>query len=176
MSGEPMAPLARTGAVLGVDLGDRRIGVAFGDYETRSAVPLTTLGRGRRPEDDARVLARLAEERDARALIVGLPLNMDGSEGPQAARTREWAGIVAAVTGLPVRFRDERLSSVRAEQRVGGQSRGRSGGPPTAARRDAHRGRIDKEAAAVILQDELDAADEPVRDSQAGGRTPNRGG
>ncbi len=83
---------------------------------------------------------------------------MNGGEGLQATRTREWAVAVADATGLALRFRDERLSSERAEHRIGRAARGRSGGPPTAAQRDAHRARIDREAAAVILQDELDAS------------------
>ena len=145
------------GRVLGIDLGERRIGVALGDVETHSATPLTTLSRARRVDEDARVVARLAAEHRAESLVVGLPLNMDGSEGPQAASTREWAAAVAAATGLPIRFRDERLSSVRAEQRIGGPARGKSGGPPSAAQRTAHRSRIDREAAALILQDEFDA-------------------
>jgi putative Holliday junction resolvase len=90
-------------------------------------------------------------------LVVGLPFNMDGSEGLQAARTSEWAEAVAAATGLALRFRDERLTSERAEHRVGTAGRGRSGGPPSAAQREAHRARIDREAAALILQDDLDA-------------------
>ena len=143
--------------VLGVDLGERRIGIALGDVETHSAAPLTTLGRARTPDEDARVLTCLAEEQQADGLVVGLPLNADGSEGPQAARTREWAAAVARSTGLTLRFRNEHLSSVRAEQRIGTPARGKSGGPPSAAQRDAHRARIDREAAALILQDELDA-------------------
>jgi putative Holliday junction resolvase len=145
-----------SGTVLGIDLGERRIGVAAGDYGTCSAAPLATLGRSRRAEDDAAALARLARERKARSLVVGLPLNMDGSEGQQAARTREWAAVVARITGLPVRFRDERLTSVRAAERLAGRLRGGSGGPPSGARRQAHRARIDREAATLILQDELD--------------------
>ena len=143
--------------LLGVDVGERRIGVAVGSVAGRSARPLTTIGRGRQPADDAKVLARMAAEQGATGLVVGLPLNADGSEGPQAARTRDWAGVVAAESGLPVRFRNEHLSSVRAEDRIGGRSRGRSGGPPSAARREAQRARVDREAAALILQDELDA-------------------
>jgi RNase H-fold protein (predicted Holliday junction resolvase) len=82
---------------------------------------------------------------------------MDGSEGTQAALTREWAEAVAAVTGLPLRLRDERLTSQRAERRIGGLARGRSGGPPGPAQREAFRARIDREAAALILQDDFDA-------------------
>jgi putative holliday junction resolvase len=144
--------------LLGIDLGERRIGIALGDVQTRSAMPLKTLSRGRTAEDDARVLVRLAAEQQAGELVVGLPLNTDGSEGPQATRTREWAAAVAQASGLPLRFRDERLTSVRAEARIGGPARGKSGGPPSPAQRDAHRARIDREAAALILQDEFDAA------------------
>ncbi len=157
---EPAGRRARH-ALLGVDLGERRIGIAVGS-RAEGARPLTTLGRGKAPADDARVLVRLAAEQGAAELIVGLPLNADGSEGPQAVRTRDWASVVAAELGLPVRFRNEHLTSVRAEERIGGRARGRSGGPPSAARRGAQRARVDREAAALILQDELDsAADAP---------------
>jgi putative Holliday junction resolvase len=118
------------------------------------------------------VVARLAAERGADGLVVGMPLNADGSEGPQAARTREWAVAVAAATGLPLRFRDERFTSMRAEQRIGGPARGRSGGPPSAAQRDAHRARIDREAAALILQDDLDATAERTDESVSGQSQP----
>jgi RNase H-fold protein (predicted Holliday junction resolvase) len=82
---------------------------------------------------------------------------MDGSEGPQATLTREWAVAVAAATGLTLSFRDERLTSERAERRIGGAPRGKSGGPPSPAQREAYRARVDREAAALILQDDLDA-------------------
>ena len=154
--------------VLGIDLGERRIGVAVGEIDSRSAVPLATLGRARTAGEDARVVARLALERGADGLVVGLPLNADGSEGPQAEVTRRWAAAVAAATGLQLRFRDERFTSVRAEQRIGGPARGRSGGPPSAAQRDAHRARIDREAAALILQDDFDATGEPAGESPSG--------
>jgi putative Holliday junction resolvase len=162
--------------VLGIDLGERRIGVALGEVETHSALPLATLSRARTVDEDARVVARLAAEQRADGLVVGLPLNADGSEGPQAATTREWAVAVAVATGLPLRFRDERLTSVRAEQRIGGPARGRSGGPPSATRRDAHRARIDREAAALILQDDLDATAGPTDESASGrGQPAERG-
>ncbi len=148
---------ARVDGVLGIDLGEKRIGIAVGRLSSGSATPLTTLARARTAADDARILLRLAAEQRAGSLVVGLPLNDDGSEGPQAERTRAWAAVVAAETGLPLRFRDERLTSVRAEERIGGRARGRSGGPPTAAQRASLRARIDREAAALILQDELDA-------------------
>ena len=89
--------------------------------------------------------------------MVGLPLDMDGGEGLQAAKTREWAEAISEATGLQLRLRDERLTSERAERRIGHPARGRSGGPPSASARDAYRARIDREAAALILQDEIDA-------------------
>ena len=147
--------------ILGIDLGDKRVGVAIGDAESRSATPLITLSRGRSTGDDAHVLMRLAAEQRADELVIGLPINTDGSEGPQAARTREWAAAIAVATGLPLRFRDERLTSVRAEERIGGVARGRAGGPPSAAQRNAHRARVDREAAALILQDDFDATATP---------------
>ncbi|MGD0017671.1 MAG: Holliday junction resolvase RuvX [Candidatus Limnocylindrales bacterium] len=167
---------AGPGRVLGIDLGERRIGVALGVVETHAATPLATLNRARTVNEDARVVARLAAEQRADGLVVGLPLNADGSEGPQAASTREWAVAIAGATGLPLRFRDERLTSVRAEQRIGGPARGKSGGPPSAAQRDAHRARIDREAAALILQDELDATAGPTDESASGqGQPAERG-
>jgi putative Holliday junction resolvase len=143
--------------VLGIDLGERRIGVALGDIDARTAAPLITLGRAKTIDEDSRVISRLASEQRAGALVVGLPLDMNGDEGPQATKTRAWAVAVGSATGLPVRFRDERLTSERAERRIGSPARGRAGGPPTASQREAFRARIDREAAALILQDEMDA-------------------
>jgi putative Holliday junction resolvase len=70
---------------------------------------------------------------------------------------RRWAADLGVRLGLPITMRDERLSSFEAERRLGRMPRGRSGGPPSRTQRNAHRSRIDREAAAVILQDELDA-------------------
>jgi putative Holliday junction resolvase len=156
VSGEPGARKSRR--VVGIDLGERRIGIALGDLGTRTAAPFSTLGRGKHVAEDAAVIARLATEQGADVLVVGLPLDMDGGEGLQATQTREWAEAVAEATGLTLRFRDERLTSERAERRIGPAGRGRSGGPPSAAQREAYRARVDREAAALILQDEIDAA------------------
>jgi putative Holliday junction resolvase len=150
-------PAAGRRRIVGIDLGERRIGVAIGDPAVLTASPFATLSRGKSVMDDAAAIARIAAEQGAEALVVGLPINMDGSEGRQATRTREWAEAVAAATGLALRYRDERLTSERAESRVGPAGRGRSGGPPSAAQREAYRARIDREAAALILQDDLDA-------------------
>ena len=100
--------------------------------------------------------------------MVGLPLHASGDAGAQAAVTQEWAAAVAPILGLPVTFRDERLTSHLAEGRVGPMKRGRSGGPPTRTQRDAHRARIDREAAAIILQDELDARAQASRAADTG--------
>ncbi len=143
--------------LLGIDLGEKRIGLAIGDTGMGVALPIATISRGHTVEADARTIARIAAERRADALVVGLPIDMSGEEGAQAERTRTWANAVASATRLPLTFRDERLSSERAGSRVPALPRGRSGGPPSAAQRDAYRGRIDREAAAIILQDELDS-------------------
>ena len=143
--------------IVGIDLGERRIGVALADVGSATALPFATLGRGKTVADDVATLSSLAAEQGAEALVVGLPLNMDGTEGPQAARTREWAEAVSAGCGLTLTYRDERLTSERAERRIGPAGRGRSGGPPSGAQREAYRARVDREAAALILQDELDA-------------------
>jgi len=142
--------------LLGVDVGERRIGLAVADTDTSSVKPMTTIRR----RDDARdtdTLRRVCDEQRIDELVLGLPLNMDGSEGPQAAATREWAAAVAAHVGKPVVWRDERLSSTTAESRMGRAPRGRAGGPPSSAARNQRRARIDREAAATILQAELDA-------------------
>jgi putative holliday junction resolvase len=142
--------------LLGIDLGERRIGVAVADPDG-SARPLVTLRRSRKSADDAAALRRLLDEQAAGELIVGLPLEAGGAEGPQVALTRAWVAAIEAELGaVPITFRDERLTSHVAEGRLGPMKRGRSGGPPSATQRAAYRARVDREAAAVILQDELD--------------------
>lgn len=144
--------------ILGVDLGERRIGIAVADGDGGRAMALTTLRRAATADGDATAIARLAEEHAAGELVVGLPLNADGSSGAQAQITREWVAAVAPLlAGLAITLRDERLTSHLAEERIGPMKRGRSGGPPSRTQRDAHRARVDREAAAIILQDELDA-------------------
>jgi putative Holliday junction resolvase len=146
--------------LLGLDVGERRIGVALADVDGR-AVPLTTIRRSDDPSTDGAAIAALVSKHDVTEIIVGLPLDMSGGEGSQAASTRAWVEAARPAWIARVRYRDERLSSHVAEQRVGPMKRGRSGGPPTRAQRDAWRARIDREAARVILQDELDARATP---------------
>ncbi|HEV7810561.1 MAG TPA: Holliday junction resolvase RuvX [Candidatus Limnocylindrales bacterium] len=154
--------------LLGIDLGERRIGVAIADADGR-AMALTTLRRAAEAAQDAAAISRIVEEQDVAAIVVGLPLDMSGGEGGQAIATRAWVAAVEPLLAVPVRYRDERLSSHVAEQRVGPMKRGRSGGPPTRGQRDAWRGRVDREAAAIILQDELDAREsDPGRQTEAG--------
>jgi len=143
--------------LLGIDLGRRRIGVAVSDEAGIAARPLTTLARGTNPEEDADSLRRLAAEQRAGELVVGLPFSLDGRVGPQAEETMRWAERIGALTGLSVSLRDERLTTDRAEVRLGPARRGRTGGPPSAERRRARSARLDREAATLILQAELDA-------------------
>jgi len=143
--------------LLGIDLGERRIGLAIADGDGGAARPLATIRRGRDPESDAATIERIIAQQDATGLVVGLPLEASGADGPQARLTRAWATLMAERLGLPVALRDERFTSHVAEQRLGPMKRGRSGGPPTASQREVYRSRVDREAAAIILQDELDA-------------------
>ncbi len=154
LAGADGGPVTR---LLGVDLGTRRVGLAVAEAGEERARPLSTLARRRTMTADADALARIAASNGIDEVIVGLPLDMSGSEGAMAIAAREWATAVAQQTGLVVRLRDERLSSHVAESRVGAPGRGRAGGPPGRTRRAAHRARIDREAAAVILEDELRA-------------------
>ena len=156
--------------LLGVDVGERRIGLAVADAESGSVRPLATIRRGEATRD-ARTLARICREQRIDELVVGLPVNMDGSEGTQAAATREWAAAVHEVIALPITWRDERLSSERAERRIGRAARGASGGPPSATARNARRARVDREAAAAIAQYELDERDDVARRAVA---TPSK--
>ena len=149
--------------LLGIDLGERRIGVALGDPATGHARPLVTLAR-RDVATDAASLGRLAREHDVLELIVGLPLSLDGTEGPQAERTREWATALAPLTGLSITWQDERHTSADAERRIGGPGRGRAGGAPSAAAMRAYRARVDREAASAIAQAALDARRAPSID------------
>lgn len=153
--------------ILGLDLGEKRIGVAVADSDG-IAMPLTTLRRASTLEQDAAALARLLADQGATEIVVGLPLEAAGQEGAQARITREWVDGVLPHLEVSVRYRDERLTSHLAEQRVGPMKRGRSGGPPSRTQRDAYKARVDREAAAIILQDELDSrAAHPIPDTEA---------
>jgi putative Holliday junction resolvase len=143
--------------LLGIDLGEKRIGLAVADRDIGIARPLATIDRGRDPAADVTTLASVCREQAIAELVVGLPIEARGVEGTMAAAARAWAAAMGEGLALPVTMRDERLSSFVAEQRLGRMPRGRSGGAPSRTQRNAFRAKIDREAAAVILQDELDA-------------------
>ncbi len=143
--------------LLGIDLGERRIGLAVADEDGSGARPHATLRRGATLTADVAALEAVITAQDIDELVVGLPLEASGAEGPQATLTRTWAEALGEQLRRPVSFRDERLSSHLAETRLGPMKRGRSGGPPSKTQRDTYRARVDREAAAIILQDELDA-------------------
>jgi putative Holliday junction resolvase len=146
-------------AILGIDLGERRVGLAIADDPAAGARPLATIRRGRDVDADLAALRPFIDADGVDELIVGLPIDAAGHEGPQAERTRIWIdGIRSRLgTGIRIEVQDERLTSHVAETRLGPMPRGRSGGPPTRQQRDAYRARVDREAAAIILQDFLDS-------------------
>jgi len=133
------------GALIGLDLGTQTIGTAFCDAGWRIASPGKTLKRGKFGADKV-LLEALIHERSIRGLVIGLPLNMDGSSGPRAQSSRAYARNLA-VLGLPILLWDERWSTAGAERDLIAQDMSR-------ARRAE---RIDSAAAAVILQGAIDA-------------------
>jgi len=143
--------------ILGLDVGERRIGVAAADSEMRVALPVGVVER-REPEADAAAIARLMEEQKAEALVLGLPISLNGSLGPQAQAVRDFGDQLAARLGLPVEYWDERLSTVEAQRRLAAPAgRGRqSKGGRSSKGRQAPRGRLDAVAASIILQSYLD--------------------
>lgn len=108
--------LARGQCLLGLDVGKKTIGVAVSDPGLRVASPLTVIAR-KRFADDARRIALLMAERKAGGLVVGLPLNMDGSEGPMCQSVRQFAAnLIAALGDMPIAFWDERLSTAAVDR------------------------------------------------------------
>jgi putative Holliday junction resolvase len=132
--------------VLALDIGEKRIGVAVSDPSGTVATPLVVLDAAR-AMGDGRELVGLAEEYDAELFVVGLPLSLDGSEGPQAMRVRSAAARLAGFVHVPFDFYDERLSSAEAS---------RSMASAGVSSRD-RRGNVDMVAAAIFLQSYLDA-------------------
>ena len=112
---EQAAAFGASGALIGIDLGDKTIGVAVCDPDRAVATPVETIRRKKFTPDATR-LATLAEERKVVGLVIGLPLNMDGSEGPRAQSTRAFARNLDRILPLPVAFWDERLSTAAMER------------------------------------------------------------
>jgi putative Holliday junction resolvase len=133
------------GVLIGLDLGSKTIGVAASDPDRRVAAPVETISR-QRFNLDARRILDLAAERRAAGLVLGLPINMDGSEGPRAQATRAFARNLARLTELPIALWDERLSTAAVERALIAAD----------ASRAKRKSVIDQHAAAYILQGALD--------------------
>jgi putative Holliday junction resolvase len=137
---------------LGLDVGDRWVGLALGDSDSKLASPLRTFRRSSR-RADVEAIRRVCTAEGVETLVVGLPRNMDGSLGPQAARVMSFAGALREI-GLPVVFCDERLSTSAAKGYFA-EVRGRRPRPGE---------RVDHVAASLILQDYIDGGGEPDPD------------
>ena len=134
------------GVLLGLDLGTKTIGVATCDAGWRFATAGKTIPRSKFTKDSA-ILGTIAAERNAAGLVIGLPRNMDGSEGPRAQASRAYARNLHDLLALPVLLWDERWSTSSAEADMIGQKMSRG----------KRAERIDSHAAAIILQGALDA-------------------
>jgi putative holliday junction resolvase len=132
--------------LLGVDLGSKTIGLAISDPDLKIASPITTLGRVKMMVN-AREIAEIMAERGAGGLVVGLPINMDGTEGPRAQATRDWSLGLAERIEKPIAFWDERMSTLAVERMM-------LEADMTRKRRAK---KVDQAAAAYILQAALDA-------------------
>jgi putative Holliday junction resolvase len=148
----PVLPLAEAapllpprGALLGIDLGTKTIGVAASDPDRRLAAAVETVTRSSFTKDAARLLA-LAAARNAAGFVLGLPINMDGSEGPRAQSARAFARNLATRTELPIALWDERLSTAAVERELIAADMSR--------KRRAEV--VDQQAAVFILQGALD--------------------
>jgi putative Holliday junction resolvase len=142
---EAAALLPARGALIGLDLGTKTIGVAASDPDRRVAAPVETIAR-KRFGLDAQRISTLAAERRAVGYVLGLPVNMDGTEGPRAQATRAFARNFAKLTELPIALWDERLSTAAVERALIAADASR-------AKRKAV---IDQHAATYILQGALD--------------------
>jgi putative Holliday junction resolvase len=131
--------------LLGLDVGSKTIGLALSDVSRSIATPLDTLRRTKFSED-ARWLRALMKEHEAAALVIGLPINMDGTEGPRCQSVRQFAQNMLAMSDMDICFWDERLSTVAAERAMIEADMSRS----------KRAENIDKVAAAYILQGLLD--------------------
>lgn len=141
----PLDAIPATGRIMGLDLGTRTIGVAVSDGMRYSATPLETIRRTKFTQDAERIVQLVAENQIA-AIILGLPLNMDGSEGPRVQSTRAFARNLSQKLSLPIAFWDERLSTSAVTRMM----------IDADLRRDRRAEVVDKLAASYILQGALD--------------------
>ena len=133
--------------ILALDVGDVRIGLAISDALGITANPLDTYIRAKNDEEkDAETLAKLAQDKGAERIVLGLPLNMDGTEGDRVLKTRAFAEALARHTSIPLDYQDERLTTVTAEHVLIEQG----------MRRDKRKTVIDRVAATIILRCYLD--------------------
>ena len=139
------ARLPRRGALLGLDIGTKTIGVAASDPDRRLAAGVETIAHRTFTADAARILA-LANERKSVGIVLGLPINMDGTEGPRAQSVRAFARNLAKLTDLPIALWDERLSTAAVERELIAAD----------VSRKKRAAVIDQHAAAFILQGALD--------------------
>jgi putative holliday junction resolvase len=131
---------------LGLDVGDRRIGVAVSDELGLTAQPVLTLERKRNRREDLRSLARLCRRFGVAGIVVGNPLHLSGQAGERAAKTRTFADALGELTGLPIHSQDERLTTQEAHEVLYLAGR----------KRQEHRKVVDQVAAVTILQAFLD--------------------
>ncbi|MCL2503721.1 MAG: Holliday junction resolvase RuvX [Coriobacteriia bacterium] len=151
---------------MALDIGEKRVGIAISDPAGLVAMPLAVLGAPRLLGDGAELKRLLSDYDDVGLVIVGLPMTMGGLNGPQADRVRVAGERVAELTRLPVRFVDERLSSVEAKRRMA----------EAGASARAQRGSVDMVAASLVLQSFLDSErNEQDRHSTQGGRDGESG-
>jgi putative Holliday junction resolvase len=139
--------LAKGARLLGLDLGDKTIGLAVSDPGRTVASPIDTIQRGKFTRD-AEALIRIIRERTVGGLVIGLPVNMDGTEGPRCQSTRQFAANLMEKHDIPIAFWDERLSTAAVERFLTDEA------DMTRKRRGQV---VDKLAAAYILQGALDA-------------------
>jgi putative pre-16S rRNA nuclease len=132
-------------SIAALDLGARRIGIAVTDADGTSAFPLRTITRSRSFSADVAAIRQTLGSRHIECLVIGLPINMDGSEGPMARHARNFAARIAQTLGVEVKLHDERLSSFEAEKRLGGE-----------VKRGKMKSAIDAMAAMVILESYLE--------------------
>ena len=142
---DPLAAIPPLGKILGLDLGTKTIGVAISDGMRYSATPLETIKRTKFTQDAERIIALVAENQVV-AILLGLPLNMDGTEGPRVQSTRAFARNLAPKVNLPIAFWDERLSTSAVTRMM----------IEADLRRDRRAEVVDKLAASYILQGALD--------------------
>jgi len=142
---DSLSLLPPTGKLLGLDLGTKTIGVAISDALRYSATPLETIRRTKFTQDAERLIQLIAQNQVV-GIVLGLPLNMDGSEGPRVQSTRAFARNLAARTAIPIAFWDERLSTSAVTRTL----------IEADVRRDKRAEVVDKLAASYILQGALE--------------------